>query len=60
MGNFMELKEKFNGGEWTRKIDVSDFVYRNITPYEGDASFLKGPSERTVKLWKECLSALEE
>ena len=56
----MELKEKFNGGEWTRKIDVSDFVYRNITPYEGDASFLKGPSERTVKLWKECLSALEE
>ena len=60
MGNFMELKEKFNGGEWTRKIDVSDFVYRNITPYEGNASFLKGPSERTVKLWKECLSALEE
>ena len=60
MGNFMELKEKFNGGEWTRKIDVSDFVYRNITPYEGDASFPKGPSERTVKLWKECLSALEE
>ena len=56
----MELKEKFNGGEWTRKIDVSDFVYRNITPYEGNASFLKGPSERTVKLWKECLSALEE
>ena len=60
MGNFMEIKERFKGGEWTRKIDVSDFVYRNITPYEGDASFLKGPSERTSKLWKECLSALEE
>ena len=56
----MEIIERFKGGEWTRKIDVSDFVYRNITPYTGDASFLKGPSERTKKLWNECLKALDE
>lgn len=56
----MEINERFNGGEWCRKVNVSDFVYRNITPYTGDASFLKGPSERTSKLWKECLEALEE
>ena len=56
----MEIREKFKDGAWSRKIDVSDFVYRNITPYTGDASFLKGPSERTKKLWNECLSALDE
>ena len=52
--------EKFKDGVWSRKIDVSDFVYRNITPYTGDASFLQGPSDRTRKLWNECLAALDE
>ena len=56
----MEIREKFNDGAWSRKIDVSDFVYRNITPYTGDASFLKGASERTKKLWNECLAALDQ
>ena len=41
------MREKFKDGVWSRKIDVSDFVYRNITPYTGDASFLQGPSDRT-------------
>ncbi len=56
----MEMIEKFKDGVWSRKIDVSDFVYRNITPYTGDASFLQGPSDRTRKLWNECLAALDE
>ncbi len=56
----MEMREKFKDGVWSRKIDVSDFVYRNITPYTGDASFLQGPSDRTRKLWNECLAALDE
>lgn len=56
----MEINEKFIDGAWSRKIDVSDFVYRNITPYTGDASFLCGPTEKTRKLWAECLAALEE
>ncbi len=56
----MEIKEMFIDGTWSQKIDVADFVYRNITPYCGDASFLCGPSERTKKLWQECLVALEE
>jgi formate C-acetyltransferase len=34
-------------------ITVRQFVYDNITPYEGDASFLQGPTERTTKLWEE-------
>ena len=38
-------------GEWTRKVDVRDFIQRNYTPYEGDASFLAGPTPRTEKVW---------
>ena len=54
------MNQKFNDGRWSRRIDVADFVYNNITPYEGDASFLQGPTERTKKLWNKCLEALEE
>ena len=50
----------FIEGPWTEQINVTDFVKRNITPYEGDASFLVGPTERTRKLWNICLQALEE
>ena len=54
------MTEQFNDGRWSRRIDVADFVYNNITPYEGDASFLKGATERTKKLWDKCLEAIEE
>ena len=37
----------FEGGRWMRAIDVRDFIVRNLTPYEGDESFLAGPSDRT-------------
>ena len=37
----------FEGGHWQRAIDVRDFIVRNLTPYEGDESFLVGPSPRT-------------
>ncbi len=54
------MTQKFNDGRWSHRIDVADFVYSNITPYDGDASFLAGPTERTKKLWDKCLEALEE
>ncbi|GHG51661.1 formate acetyltransferase [Flavimobilis marinus] len=41
----------FNDGPWRDAIDVRDFVQRNYTPYEGDASFLVGPTERTTSVW---------
>ena len=50
----------FNEGLWNEQINVTDFVSRNITPYEGDASFLVGPTERTKRVWDVCLKALEE
>ena len=54
------MTKKFNDGRWSHRIDVADFVYCNITPYDGDASFLAGPTERTKKLWDKCIEALEE
>ncbi len=50
----------FNEGLWNEQINVTDFVRRNLTPYEGDASFLVGPTERTKRVWNVCLQALEE
>lgn len=41
-------------------IDVRNFVYKNITPYDGDASFLVGPSSKTKKLWKKCKKLLKK
>ncbi len=39
----------FTAGEWQEKINVRDFIDKNYTPYSGDSSFLKGPTERTKK-----------
>jgi len=41
----------FHGSAWRERIDVRDFVQANHTPYEGDAAFLTGPTERTRQVW---------
>ena len=49
-----ELKEEWSGfvpGKWTQSIDVRDFIQNNYTAYDGDESFLAGPTEATNKLW---------
>ena len=51
--------QPFTEGRWNQQIDVRDFIFRNITPYEGDASFLAGPTEATRQLWAICLDAME-
>jgi formate C-acetyltransferase len=56
----MDQNIKFNEGVWQTEINVKDFVNKNITPYEGDASFLCGPSKRTQKIWDICKQALKE
>ena len=50
----------FKEGRWNHEINVTDFVKTNITPYEGDSSFLVGPTERTKAVWNKCLEALAE
>ena len=43
--------EGFEPGPWRDQIDVRDFIQRNYRPYEGDASFLAGPTDKTLRLW---------
>ena len=45
------LQADFKGSNWKREIDVRDFIQSNYEPYEGDESFLEGPTERTQHLW---------
>jgi formate C-acetyltransferase len=44
--------EGFTTGPWVEGIDVRDFILRNFSPYVGDASFLAGPTERTLTVWE--------
>ena len=50
-----EQWDGFEKGDWQNEINVRDFIQRNYTPYEGDATFLAGPTEKTTKLWDEVL-----
>lgn len=53
---FYKQWEGFNPGKWSDdEVNVRDFIQCNYTPYEGDDSFLAGPTEATKKLWGEIL-----
>jgi len=41
----------FAEGNWQNEIDVRDFIQKNYTLYEGDDSFLVGPTENTLAVW---------
>ncbi|MCQ2578703.1 MAG: formate C-acetyltransferase [Treponema sp.] len=55
----MELREEWKGfnpaGLWTSEVNVRDFIQANYTPYDGDASFLVGPTDATNKLFSELM-----
>jgi formate C-acetyltransferase len=42
----------FNGGDWLDRIDVQDFIHRNVSPYVGGAGFLTPATARTRQLWE--------
>ena len=50
-----ECYKGFVEGVWSREINVRDFIQKNYTPYDGDDSFLAGPSEATLKLWDQVM-----
>ncbi len=56
----MSQMPNFKSGAWETSLNVRDFLLLNVTPYDGDASFLCGPTERTQKVWEHCLQALKE
>ena len=45
----------FTGGVWEREINVRDFIQKNYTPYDGDDSFLAGPTTATNALWAQVM-----
>jgi len=52
--------QSFVPGRWTNAIDVRDFVQKNYKPYEGDAAFLAGPAQSTLKLWEKLQVLMKE
>ena len=52
------MREEWSGftpGIWEKEINVRDFIQRNYTPYEGDDTFLAGPTKRTEELWAQVM-----
>ena len=45
----------FSGGVWEREINVRDFIQKNYTPYDGDDTFLAGPTQATRDLWAQVM-----
>ncbi|WP_096187998.1 formate C-acetyltransferase [Evansella halocellulosilytica] len=58
--DFHPAWEGFVHGKWTYDMDVRDFIQQNYTLYEGDESFLVGPTEVTEQLWKQVLDLSKE
>ncbi|HCS9105582.1 TPA: formate C-acetyltransferase [Staphylococcus pseudintermedius] len=52
--------EGFKTGRWTRHVDVREFIQLNFTGYQGDDSFLAGPTEATTKLWDQVMVLSKE
>lgn len=52
--------EGFKEGTWQEGIDVRNFIQKNYKLYEGDGSFLEGPSEKTKKVWDKAYALIVE
>ncbi len=58
---FCEEWEGFVPGRWSNtSVNVRDFIQKNFTPYDGDDSFLAGPTEATKKLWSMVMDLSEK
>ena len=50
--------KNFKVGVWCKKINVSDFIKKNYTPYNGDESFLEKTTSKTNAVWKKCIAVI--
>ena len=50
-GSMIDPWEGFTGERWRESIGVRDFIQNNYAPYDGDASFLSGPTDKTLRVW---------
>lgn len=58
---FYEEWEGFKPGRWSStSVNLRDFIQKNFTPYDGDESFLEGPTDATNKLWDQVTELSEQ
>ncbi len=50
----------FESGTWVKEINVRSFIKHNFTPYDGDESFLEGPTNDTIELWNQVLELTKQ
>ncbi|MEG4627422.1 formate C-acetyltransferase [Microcoleus sp. w1-18aA5] len=50
----------FTEGNWTKEVNVRDFIQKNYTPYEGNAEFLTVATEKTQQLWQKVLELMKQ
>lgn len=53
-------RPSFKENLWQDEINVRDFIYTNMSAYDGDASFLAGPTSKTKQLWSKCQDLLQK
>ncbi|AYA76558.1 formate acetyltransferase [Bacillus sp. Y1] len=56
----MEQWKGFSEGTWRKEVNVRDFILRNFKTYEGNDSFLAGPTEATTKLWDQVMDLTKQ
>ena len=54
------MNTKFSPGKWGYEMNVRDFIQTNYTPYDGDESFLAGPTQRTQALWTKVKNLMDQ
>ncbi len=58
-----DMREEWRGfktGHWVKDVNVRSFIQENYTVYDGDSTFLAGPTEATEKLWNEVQALQKE
>ncbi len=54
------MKKQFKTNKWQEEINTRDFIFNNFTPYDGDSSFLVGPTKATKELWDKSSELLKQ
>ncbi|GAA5188837.1 formate C-acetyltransferase [Ferrimonas gelatinilytica] len=57
---FSQAWDGFTAGDWKTEVNVRDFIQKNYTPYEGNESFLAGPTEATNTLWAKVMEGVRQ
>ena len=60
MGRMYEGWAGFEGGTWVEEINLRSFIRHNFTPYDGDESFLAGPTQNTKDLWAQVMELTKQ